>query len=467
MPTDLSKGITIPYFVNRFLDDSLAFAAGWNYWYAYAILVAAEASVGAVIISYWDATTSAGVWITVFLVLVLALNIIAVSFFGEAEFWFASIKLITIIGLIIVGFVLMGGGGPNGDALGFRYYKYQDGYGAFKEYLVPGNTGKFLAFWTAFARAGFAFITSPELIAISAGETVAPRRNIPKAARRFIYRLAVFYGLGSFIIGVIVPSNDERLLGAGNASASPFVLGIMNAGIEGLDHVINAAVLTSAWSAGNAFLYSGSRVLYSLAVSKQAPAFLARTTKRGIPYCAVLATWSIGLLAFLTLNSGSAQAFTWLANISTISGFIAWIVVMVTYLRFRSAMQYQNMLHVLPYKTALQPYATYFILTVVIILTLTNGFQVFFPQNWNVSDFLAAYITLPIFLALYLGHKIYVAVIGVNDPISGGRRKGFSWARKIEDVDCYTGKREMDELERLDVPPVPKNLLQKIWFWIA
>jgi amino acid transporter len=79
------KGITIPYFVNRFLDDSLAFAAGWNYWYAYAILVAAEASVGAVIISYWDPNTSAGVWITVFLILVLALNIIAVSFFGEVS----------------------------------------------------------------------------------------------------------------------------------------------------------------------------------------------------------------------------------------------------------------------------------------------------------------------------------------------------------------------------------------------
>ncbi|SMY29697.1 unnamed protein product [Zymoseptoria tritici ST99CH_1A5] len=461
------KGITIPYFVNRFLDDSLAFAAGWNYWYAYAILVAAEASVGAVIISYWNESISAGVWIALFLILVLALNIIAVSFFGEAEFWFASIKLITIVGLIIVGFVLMLGGGPNKDRLGFRYYKYQDGYGAFKEYIVPGNTGKFLAFWSAFARAGFAFITSPELIAISAGETVAPRRNIPKAARRFIYRLAVFYGLGSFVIGIIVPSNDERLLGAGNASASPFVIGIMNAGIEGLDHVINAAVLTSAWSAGNAFLYSGSRVLYSLSISGQAPKFFAKTTKRGIPYTAVLVTWAVGLLAFLTLNSSSAQVFTWLSNISTISGFIAWIVVMFTYLQFRKAMAFQNLLHKLPYQTPLQPYATYFVLFVVILLTLTNGFQVFFPQNWNVSDFMAAYVTIPIFLVLYLGHKTYVAVVGVNDPVAGGRRKEWSWSKRIEDVDCYTGKREMDELERRDVPPVPKNMLQKVWFWIA
>jgi amino acid transporter len=112
--------------------------------------------------------------------------------------------------------------------------------------LVPGPTGRFLAFWTAFARAGFAFITSPELIALSAGEAIAPRRNIPKAARRFIWRLAVFYGLGSFCIGVIVPSDDPRLLSPeSNANASPFVIGIQRAGIRGLDHAINAAILTS------------------------------------------------------------------------------------------------------------------------------------------------------------------------------------------------------------------------------
>lgn len=125
------KGISIPYFVNRFVDDSLAFAAGYNYWYAYAILVAAEASAGAIILSYWAPNVSAGVWIAIFLVLVLALNIIAVSFFGEAEFWFASIKLLTIVGLIILGIVLMLGGGPNRDRLGFRYYKYQNGYGTY------------------------------------------------------------------------------------------------------------------------------------------------------------------------------------------------------------------------------------------------------------------------------------------------------------------------------------------------
>lgn len=117
------KGITIPYFVKRFVDPSLAFAAGWNYWYAYSILVAAEATAGAILLEYWETPVHNAVWITLFLIIVLFLNIVAVGIFGEAEFWFASIKFITIMGLIIVGFVIMLGGSPNDQGrLGFRYW---------------------------------------------------------------------------------------------------------------------------------------------------------------------------------------------------------------------------------------------------------------------------------------------------------------------------------------------------------
>ncbi|KAF9283486.1 Proline-specific permease, partial [Linnemannia elongata] len=115
-----------------------------------------------------------------------------------AEFWFASIKLITICGLIILGIVIFFGGAPNQDGiLGFHYWKTG---GAFLEYKAAGSLGRFLGYWHAFVSAGFAFITSPELIAIAAGETIDPRRNIPKAARRFVWRLALFYGVSSLLI---------------------------------------------------------------------------------------------------------------------------------------------------------------------------------------------------------------------------------------------------------------------------
>ncbi|KAJ4297344.1 hypothetical protein N0V88_004262 [Collariella sp. IMI 366227] len=444
------KGITLPYFTDRYVDRSLAFASGWNYWYAYAILVAAEASAGAILLDYWETPVHSAVWITIILVVCLALNIIAVEVFGEAEFWFASIKLITIIGLVIVGIVIMAGGAPEGGATGFKYWNNP---GAFKEYVGTGATGRFTAYWTSFVRAGFSFITSPELIGLAAGETVAPRRNIPKAARRFLARLALFYGISSLIIGAIVPSDDDRLLSPeSNANASPWVIGIQRAGIGGLNHAINGAILTSAWSAGNAFLYSGSRVLYSMAATGQAPAFFAKTTRRGVPWAAVLATWTIGLLAYLNVSQNGARVFGWFMNISTISGFIAWIVVMITYLRFRAAMKYQGLMDTLPFRTVAQPYATWAVLVIVTLLTLTNGFQIFVPSRWNVQDFLAAYITIPIFLVLYLGHKLWF-----RTPL----------CKKAHEIDVLTGKKEMDEFCADDVPPVPKNFIQKIWFWLA
>ncbi|KAI8631456.1 amino-acid permease inda1 [Xylariaceae sp. FL1651] len=445
------KGISIPYFVGRFVDPSLAFADGWNYWYAYAILVAAECTAGAIVVQYWTHAVPVAVWIAIQLIVILLLNIVAVSWFGEAEFWFASVKLITILGLIILGIVLFFGGGPTHDPLYFK--NWQDPPGAFVPYLVGGNTGRFLAYWYAFARAGFSFITSPELIALSAGETVAPRRNIPKAARRFVWRLALFYGFGSLVIGVIVPNNDDHLLSAeSNASASPFVIGIQRAGIPVLNHIINVAILTSAWSAGNAFCFSGSRVLYSMALNGQAPKWFSITSKRGVPYVSVLFTLAIASLAFLNVSNSGAVAFQWFSNISTISGFIAWIVVMVTYIRFRKAVEYQSMLDSLPFRTPLQPYATYAVLLLVVVLTLTNGFNVFFPSQWSVSSFLAAYITIPIFLVLYLGHKIWFRT---------------SFAIKIEDVDVITGKKEMDELCAMDEEPIGRNWLEKAWYWLA
>ncbi|KAI1437327.1 amino-acid permease inda1 [Xylaria sp. CBS 124048] len=445
------KGISIPYFVSRFVEPSLAFATGWNYWYAYAILIAAESTAGAIIFQYWTHSVNVAVWIAIQLIVILFLNIVAVSWFGEAEFWFASIKLITIVGIIILSIVLFFGGGPDHDALYFK--NWRDPPGAFVPFLSTGSLGRFLAFWMAFARAGFSFITSPELIALSAGETMAPRRNIPKAARRFTWRLLAFYGFGSLAVGVLVPNDNPRLLSPeSNASASPFVIGIQRAGIPVLNHIINAAVLTSAWSAGNAFCFSGSRVLYSMALNGQAPRLFTRTSRRGVPYVAVLFTLAIGALAFLNVSNKSAVAFQWFSNISTISGYIAWIVVMITYLRFRKAMAHHGMLDALPFRTPFQPYMTYFILFLVVLLTLTNGFQVFVPAQWSVSDFLASYITIPIFMALYLGHKIWFRT---------------PFARRPEDVDVSTGKKEMDELEEMDEKPAARNWAEKAWFWLA
>jgi len=202
------EGLSVPYFVNRFVDPSLAFAMGWNYWYVphlipaqnlatytfsfrytFAMLLAAEVTAAAIIIQYWTEAVPVAVWIAIVLLVILALNIIAVSFFGEAEFWFASIKILAILGLIVLGVVLFFGGGPNHDRLGFRYWNepvrdeqlsgnrlyLHNHQGAFNPFIAKGNSGKFLAFWYAFIKSGFAFIMSPELVVTAAGEAEAPR----------------------------------------------------------------------------------------------------------------------------------------------------------------------------------------------------------------------------------------------------------------------------------------------------
>lgn len=274
------------------------------------------------------------VWITIFLAVIVALNIFVVSWYGESEFWFASIKILAILGLIILGIVLFFGGGPKHDRLGFRYWRQP---GAFIPFATSGTTGKFLAFWTSLVKSGFAFVLGPELITIAAGESQAPRRNIPKAGRRFIYRLLVFYILGSLIISVIVRSDDPDLLRAvksesKDAGASPFVVGIKGAGIKGLDHVINGVILTSAWSAGNSFVFAGSRSLYSMALAGQAPKILRTCNKHGVPYIAVICTCLLACLVYMSVSAGSASVFAWFLNLTTISGYVAWIVILMTYL---------------------------------------------------------------------------------------------------------------------------------------
>ncbi|CDO53050.1 hypothetical protein DV113_001473 [Geotrichum candidum] len=444
------SGASPPMYIHRFVDESTAFAAGWNYWYAYAFLVPSEITAAAIVIEYWTDVVPTAAWIAIIWVLIVALNIFMVKIFGETEFWFASLKIIAIVGLIIIGIVIFFGGAPSHDRLGFRYWKHD----AFKEYIVGGASGRFCGFWNALVRSGFSFIMSPELITISAGETEAPRRNIPKATRRFIWRLLFFYVLGALVIGVIVSSSNPMLMsGSGDASASPFVIGIKNAGIPVLNHIINGAILTSAWSAGNSFLFAGSRTLFSLATEGEAPAIFRYCNRWGVPVYAVLATSAVALLAFLNVSSSSASVFTWFTNLSTVSGFLAWLCVITAYLRFRKALQHFGVDDTRPFKTAFQPYASYITFFIVSLLTITNGFTVFVGGSFNAGDFVAAYVTLPIFAALYFGHKAWT--------------KNWKFVYPVEEVDVFTGLDEVERVEALYPEREPKNWLEKFWFWVA
>lgn len=292
MTTWLPLPGSIPQFCARYVDEALGFAVGWNNWYSYAISVCAEIAAAATVIQYWNDVEDVNVaaWISIIIVTVLCLNIFAVSIYGEAEFIFAAIKIIAIIGLIILALIIDVGGVPGQRRLGFHYWKHP---GAMKEYIATGSTGRFLGLWSTLVNAAFSF-GGVEIVAVAAGETEDPRRNIPKAVRRTFWRILFFYMVGSLAIGLVVGSDDPNLLnalenGTSNAAASPWVIAIERAGIPVLPSIINAVILISATSSANAFVFSGSRFLYALAQNRQAPRFLLGCTNAGGKFVYIIA----------------------------------------------------------------------------------------------------------------------------------------------------------------------------------
>ncbi|KAF8867363.1 hypothetical protein BDZ45DRAFT_734626 [Acephala macrosclerotiorum] len=402
------SGGTMSYYGHRNVSNSLGFAMGWLYFYSLGILVPYEITAAGLVIDYWDSPVNIAVWITIFIVVIVGLNILPVQYYGETEFWFASLKVFMMIGLLILSFILFWGGGPNQHSiLGFHYWKNP---GATNEWLRPGATGRFIAFMEVVVLSAFPFTFAPELLVVTGGEMKSPRRNLPKAAKRYFMRLVFFY-IGSVLaIGIICPFNDARLTDGGvGAKSSAFVVGIANAGIHGLGSVINAIIITSAWSSGNSFLYMSSRSLYSLAVAGNAPQIFTKCTKNGVPYMAVIAAALFSPLAYLNCAS---------------SGSV--ICCCIVYIRFRKAYLVQTLpKEQIPYHSFLQPIGAWIAMVAFIILTLINGFDVFFPGRFNASSFLTAYVGIPIFLGIYFGHKLF----HWKEP----------WAYKSEDVDLYTG----------------------------
>ncbi|XYA01139.1 hypothetical protein QA089_003691 [Meyerozyma guilliermondii] len=448
----ISGNASVYALTKKYLNSPLSFTAGWNLFYAQAMVPPSEVTACALIIEYWTDANSA-IFISIFGIATIGMNFRPVKYYGESEFCVAIIKILCITGLIILGVVIFFGGGPNQDGvLGFHYWKHP---GAFVDYLVPGNTGRFLATWTAIVKSGFAFVLTPEILASCAAEAENPRRSMPKAFRRVIYRLIFFYVGGVLVIGVIVASNNSRLMsaiaaGKSNAAASPFVIGISEVGIKVLPHIVNACFLTSAYSAGTSQLYAASRSLHSMAINGDAPRIFGKLNRWGVPY------YSVGLgslfifLSYLNCSNTSSTVFAWLSNIVSISGFLSWMFVGICYLRFRNIIDYLDLNDRIPYRVPLMRYGAYFTTGFFAILSLTNGFYVFFPQNWSTSNFFAAYITLLFVAVLYAGSTIYYRQWRLIPP------------ENIEIMDLLE-RVEAEENEALVYEP--NTILEKIWWY--
>ena len=185
MATWLPLPGAVPQYCARYVDPAMGFAVGWNNWYSSALTLCAEISAAAIVVGFWNDSINQAAWITIIIVLIIALNIFAVSIYGEAEFIFASIKILTIVGLLIVALVIDLGGAPGHGRLGFRYWK--NPYSAMKPYVGTGNVGRFAGLFATLVNAAFSY-GGVEMVAVAAGEAENPRKNIPKAVKRVFWR---------------------------------------------------------------------------------------------------------------------------------------------------------------------------------------------------------------------------------------------------------------------------------------
>lgn len=328
------------------VDPALGFAVGWNVVYGTYLSVPSEISAALVLIQYWTDKFPA-LWITLFIVLTFLVGIVFVGVFGEVEFFFALLKIALVVGIVIMGLVIDLGGVPGQERIGFRYWNNP---GPFVEYLASGSWGSFLGFWAVMTKAVYSF-AGVESVSVAAAETKNPRQNIPKACNRVFARVTILYLCSVLIVGMLVPSNDDSLNdSSGTAAQSPFVIAATRAGIKAVPSIINAVVLTSALSASNQSLLSGTRILYGLGLKNQAPKVFLRTTKYGIPYVCVILQTLIASLAYLSLSNGALTVFYWLLDLTAAGTLVTWSVILVNHIRLHKALERQGISrHELPW----------------------------------------------------------------------------------------------------------------------
>jgi len=203
----------------------------------------------------------------------------------------------------------------------------------------------------------------------------------------------------------LLQANQEA---TGTAAESPFVIIIRTAGIKVLAHIINAVVLTSAFSAGNEFLYSSSRSLFMLAQEGKAPRIFARVLKNGVPVYSLALCSLFACFGYLVCGAqGANDAFNWLANITTLGSLITWCGIALAHIRWYRGMQVQGLSRdELPFKSWTQPYGAWAVLIAFGIIMFFNGFQTFLGGSFDWQSFISDYINIPFFVILYFGYKL-------------------------------------------------------------
>ncbi|MGO9153274.1 amino acid permease [Mycobacterium sp.] len=284
------------------------FSVGWLYWYFWVIVVGFEAVAGGKVLNYW---LPMPLWLSALCLMLLmtATNLFSVSSFGEFEFWFAGIKVATIVIFLVVGTLFAMGALP-GHHTDFSNLTSHGGF-------FPKGVG---AVFAAIVVVIFSMVGA-EVVTIAAAESSYPERAVQRATRSVVARIAIFFVGSVFLLVVILPWNSVEL------GSSPYVAALKHMGLPGADQVMNAVVLTAVLSCLNSGLYTSSRMLFVLADRHEAPAQLVKLSRRGVPYVAIMISSAVGFGCVIMAWVAPRTVFLFLLNSSgAIILFVYWLI---------------------------------------------------------------------------------------------------------------------------------------------
>ncbi|MGW0390838.1 amino acid permease [Streptomyces sp. NPDC003042] len=308
-------------YADRALGRWAGFSIGWLYWFFWVVVLAVEATAGAVILESWVPAVPQWAWALIVMVVLTVTNLGSVASYGEFEFWFAGIKVVAIGAFVIIGMLAVFGVLPGSDNPGAGFAHLTDSGG-----FAPNGLGAIL---TGVLMVVFSFMGS-EIVTLAAGESEDPRRAVTKATNSVIWRIGIFY-LGSiFIVLTLLPWNDKSIVEKGSYVAALDSIGIAHAG-----QIMNVIVLTAVLSCLNSGLYTASRMAFSLGERGDAPKAFAKVNKKGVPTAAILGSVVFGFAAVYFNYAFKDTVFSFLLNSSGAIALFVWLVICFTQLRMR------------------------------------------------------------------------------------------------------------------------------------
>ena len=357
------------HFAHKYWGGYAGFLSGWNYWALYVLVGMAELTAVGKYVQFWWPEVPTWATAAAFFVLINGINLASVKVFGETEFWFALIKVVAIIGMILLGVYLLasGQGGPQAAVSNLW------SHGGFFPNGLQG-----LVMVLAIIMFSFGGL---ELIGITAAEAAEPKKVIPKAINQVIYRILIFY-IGALSVLLMLYPWDLLLQTLGAAgdpySASPFVQIFSLIGSDTAAHILNFVVLTAALSVYNSGVYCNSRMLYGLAEQGDAPKALMKVDRRGVPVLAIGVSALVTLLCVLINYLAPQQALELLMALTVAALVINWAMISLTHLMFRKALNRQG---VVPFfKAFWSPFANYlclaFVALILGVMLLIEGINV-------------------------------------------------------------------------------------------